>query len=199
MNTTLLMVALLYPTAEPDLSAVLNKLQAHQTVQASMVQLKTNKAFKQPQRSEGRFIVAPPRKLRWEYQKPFRTTLVLNGDKVSMSYPDLNRKQTFDLNRDPSMKAVLETILFFLEAKPARVNERFSVTLAAAETDVARLTLVPKAETARQLLARIVVDVDTQRGVLARIQLIEPDGDSSDIRFSKHRLNEAVDEALLTP
>ena len=199
MNAALLLIGLLCPTAEPDLSAVLKKLQAHQTVQATMVQLKTNKAFKQPQRSEGRFIVAPPRKLRWEYLKPFRTALVLNGDKVSMSYPDLNRKQTFDLNRDPSMKAVLETILFFLEAKPELVSERFSVTLATAEADVARLTLIPKAEKARQLLARIVVDVDTKQGVLARIQLIEPDGDSSDIRFSDHRINEAVDEALLLP
>jgi len=164
-----------------------------------MVQLKTNKAFKQPQRSEGRFIVATPRRLRWEYDKPFRTALILSGDKVSMSYPDLNRKQTFDLNRDPTMKAVLDTILFFLEAKPERVSARFAVTLAGTEGDTVRLTLIPKAEKARAMLARILVDVDTGRGVLTRIQLIEPDGDASDIRFSGHLLDQPVDEALLTP
>lgn len=174
---------------------LLAPLKAHKTVQATIVQTKTMKAFKRPQVARGRLLIRPPRQLRWEYTEPFKAILVLNGDDASMSWPDLDRKQRIDLKRDPQMRAVLDSILFFMEAAPDAVSKRFTVRKSEAGT----IELVPRQEAARALLAFIVVAVDPQKQVLSRIELHEPDGDYTVIAFHDVVTNAPIDPKLLVP
>lgn len=201
MITLALMVAAQIASAPPaqaaEVRAILEPLQQHTSVTAAIRQVKVMRAFTRPQEAHGRLIVLPPRRLRWEYTTPFRATLVLSGDRVTMAYPELGRRRTIDLNQDPGLKSVLDAILFFMEADPNAVIERFEVTIAAgAQT---RLQLVPRAEAVRALLARVDVVVDTERNVLTSIRLEEPDGDHTTLTFSGVEVDKPVDEALLVP
>ena len=193
----LLSCALPAAAAGPDdakLAATLASLQRTQRVVATFEQTKTLAAFDAPQVARGTLYVARPDKLRWAYEAPYRMVLVQRGDRVSMSYPDLKRKQAFDLARDPQTKAVFETILFFQNADPAAVAKRFD-----ARVDPAgQLVLVPRGKAAT-LLAQVEVWVDVERGVLTRLKLREPDGDVTDLAFGDIQVDAPIDDALLTP
>ncbi len=184
--------------AESDparMAATLTSLQKPARVVAAFEQTKTLAAFDAPQTARGRIFVARPDKLRWAYETPYRMVLVKRGARVSMSYPDLKRKQAFDLAREPHMKAVFDTILFFQRADPEAVARRFDARLEGA----GHLVLHPKGDKAKKLLTRIDVWVDATRGVLTRLQLREPDGDVTDIAFTNIQVDAPIDDALLTP
>ena len=195
---TSLLTLWLLASPDPALVEALTALQRPRSVVANLEQTKTMRAFKRPQIATGRLIVVPPRRVRWEYQSPYRAILVINGDKMSMEYPELGRKQVFDLSKDPAMKRVIDTILFFLEADANRVLERFEVTATRQEQHTV-LALTPRSKTARGLVKRIEATVDRQRGVLTSLTIDEPDGDSTQLKLTNARTNEPVDETLLTP
>lgn len=197
-----LLGALVLLTPDPVLVEALASLQGPSSVVATLEQVKTMKAFKRPQRATGRLMVVPPRQVRWEYHAPYKAELVINGDSMSMNYPDLGRKQRFDLASDPAMKGVVDTILFFMEAKPERVMARFEVTARKLESPVgprAELTLIPKSKSTRGFVASIRTTVDLTRGVMTSITLTEPDGDTTAITLTDIRINSVVDPALLRP
>jgi outer membrane lipoprotein-sorting protein len=197
-----LLGALVVLTPDPVLVEALASLQQPTSVVATLKQVKTMKAFKRPQRATGRLMVVPPRQVRWEYHTPYKAELVINGDSMSMNYPDLGRKQRFDLASDPAMKGVVDTILFFMEAKPERVMARFEITARKLESNglsFAELTLVPKSQTTRGFVASIRTTVDLKRGVLTSITLMEPDGDTTAITLTDIQINTAVNPVLLRP
>ncbi len=184
--------------AAPDparMAAMLQALQKPQRVVAKFEQTKTIAAFTTPQVARGELYVSKPDKLRWAYEAPYRMVLVQRGDRVSMSYPDMGRKQSFDLAKDPQMKAVFDTILFFQQADPETVAKRFSATL----VGEGHLQLVPREPGAAKLLSRIEVRVDPALGVLTHIVLAEPDGDRTELRFYDLKVDVPIDDALLQP
>ena len=193
----LLVAATSLAAGEDDarMAQTLGSLQKPARVVATFQQTKTLAAFDAPQVARGRLYVARPDKLRWAYEAPYRMVLVQRGDRVSMSYPDLKRKQAFDLAREPQMKAVFETILFFQRADPEAVAKRFDARLDGA----GHLVLHPRGDKAKLLLAQIDVWVDPARGVLTRLRLREPDGDVTDIAFTDIEVDAPIDDALLTP
>ena len=196
-SALLALVALPTLAAEGDdarMAAILASLQRPARVVARFEQTKPLAAFTKPQTARGTVHLARPGKLRWSYEAPYRFVLVQRGDRVSMSYPDLKRKQAIDLNREPETKAVFDTILFFQDTSPAAVSARFDARLA----DDGHLVLAPKGA-AGKLLAQIDVWVDPTRGVLTRLLMREPDGDVTELAFSEIQIDVPIDEALLTP
>ncbi len=189
----MLALLLMLSPAPVEVAAQLESLRRPTSVHASFTQRKTMKAFRAPQEAKGEVIMAKGRKLRWAYTAPYRMVLVQGGDRVSMSYPELGRKQAFDLAKNPEMKAVFETILFFQQAEAKAVAARFDAT----QAPDGHLVLSPRK--AGELLKQVEVWIDAKRGVLTRVRLLEPDGDATDLRFAHIRVDQPIDEALLTP
>ena len=187
------------PAAAPNLDDVLASLRKHRSVSATLVQKKHSKVFKRPQEARGRLLVVPPDKVRWEYTSPFRAVLVVNGRKASMAYPDLDRKQTFDLDREPEMRAVLSTTLFFLRTSPDEMRRQYQVTVSRKGPAEVQLGLVPRSEKARAMVAEVQVGVNVARGVLSGLRLVEPDGDVTHLEFSGVVIDGPIDEGLLQP
>jgi len=199
MISALLTTLLVTAGPDPVLAEALSRLQKPTSVSARLEQVKTMRAFKRPQVAKGRLLVVPPRQIRWEYESPYRAILVIAGDRMSMSYPDLGRKQVFDLKNDPSMKQVIDTMLFFMEADANKVHERFVVAAKKGGDGRITLTLEPRSKQAAGFVAKIVAVVQLQAGVLESLTLTEPDGDSTRLTMSDIQTNQPVDKTLLVP
>ena len=66
-------------------------LSGTQSLRGSFEQTVTDKAGKRLQQSTGTLELARPGKFRWEYAKPYRQTMVGDGEKVWLYDPDLNQ------------------------------------------------------------------------------------------------------------
>ena len=115
-----------------------------------------------------------------------------------MSYPDLGRKERFDLRRNAELRNLLDTILFFLKADGPQLTERYHV-MASARGDTVEMWLVPRSKALAGVIARLNVVVDVKGGYLRSFDMIEPDGDATRLTFSEVKTGQPVDPALLAP
>jgi outer membrane lipoprotein-sorting protein len=189
-----LLALVLWLLAPPTPAERLAALHRPATFSARFEQTKTQAAFKTPQQARGRVLVGGPERLRWEYEAPYHMVLVRDAARVSMSYPDLGRKQAFDLDREPQLRAVFDTILFFHTASAEKLAGRFEVTADGPD----HYALLPKAG-ADKLIARIDVDLDPAQGVPKKVRIAEPDGDATELVFSDVEVDQPIPEDLLRP
>ena len=100
--------------ATPSVDELTQRLEASskdlRSLSGEFTQRNKLKLFKQELRSKGRFSFEKPRKIRWEYLEPDPSTLVLDGDKATLSTPGA-APQTFDLTKDATMRAVFDQLL----------------------------------------------------------------------------------------
>ncbi|MCB9556037.1 MAG: outer membrane lipoprotein carrier protein LolA [Deltaproteobacteria bacterium] len=114
--------------APQRLAALLRRI-AHRTLAADFVQIKYSPAFLKPMRSVGHFLFAQPSRLRWEYRSPFRMTLIVDGQRASLRYPDLKQTRTVSLGEDRSLAAIFDALSLLLGGR-GRLPGGASVSLA---------------------------------------------------------------------
>ncbi|MFO8047875.1 MAG: outer membrane lipoprotein carrier protein LolA, partial [Desulfosudaceae bacterium] len=65
-----------------DLKDLKDKAEAIHSIEADFIQEKHLEILNEPLISEGKFYFAAPRSLRWEYQKPVRSILLMNDESI---------------------------------------------------------------------------------------------------------------------
>ena len=164
-----------------------------QTLCGDFTQRKRLSLFRDEVRSTGSFKFRSPGRLRWEYLKPDPSVVIVDGARVTVRTPGA-KSVTYDLARQPGLKALLERLLAALG--PA------SLKAAAKEFDLAvvgpaTLRLVPRGETAKVLVA-IEMRFDAAWQV-AGVKLHEKNGDQTDVTFSALKRNAKVTDADFRP
>lgn len=186
------LLALTGPAQAADVDALLGRLdaQSHDVKSLSGEFKQTNriKIFKMPVASRGRFYFQHPRRIRWEYQSPDASTLVLDGDTATLKTPGAP-PQVFDLARDAVMRTVFDQLLLWMGGGALAGAKADYQLSAGGEADAPSLTLVPKAESPiARAFARIELRFD-KRLLLRAIFLREASGDEKEIEFSKMEKN----------
>ena len=83
------------------------KAQTLKSLQGNFQQRKFTRLLITPMESEGRLFWQPPGRLRWEVVKPAPLTLVAQGEKILLLYPDLKKASVY---RQPFGGGLLERI-----------------------------------------------------------------------------------------
>lgn len=171
-------------SAPPDLEGILEALRRPETVVARFTQTKRHPAFEAPQVSTGRVFLARPDRLDFVYERPHQVELSLRKTTLRMRYPRSGRTQTLDLADDPKLGLVFDTLRFFVDADPARLEARYDVQI-----EGGALLLVPKDPGLKRMLSRVRAVPDASRGILRRVELVQSDGSRTVIEFSDVRID----------
>jgi outer membrane lipoprotein-sorting protein len=168
------------------------------TLAGEFTQKNRLKMFKQEITSKGRFFYQRPRKVRWEYTEPDPSTMVLDGDTATLRTPGVPA-QTFDLAKDPVMRAVFDQLLLWVGAGSLS-RAKADYALSAGGTDAAPLlTLTPNpGGPIAKAFKRIDLELDKDL-LLKTILLVEPNGDEKKIVFSKMTRNAKLPADAFTP
>jgi outer membrane lipoprotein carrier protein len=159
------------------------------TLAGEFTQRNRSKLFKKELRSSGRLYFQRPRRIRWEYREPDPSTLILDGQRATLTTPGA-APQVFDLERDATMRAVFDQLLTWLA--PGGLGEAGrEYTLSTSGGDAApTLTLTPKAGGAvARAFARIDLRVDAKAHLVRAIALTERNGDTKEITFTRLEAN----------
>jgi hypothetical protein len=139
------------------------------------------KLFKKELVSRGKFRFERPRQIRWEYVSPDPSTLVLDGNRATLSMPG-QEPRVFDLATDPTMRAVFDQLLVWLGAGDADPRRDYDVSVSGPDS-APSLVLVPRAgSTLGRVFTRIELRTDG-KGLVRGILLVESSGDEKDIAF----------------
>ncbi|MEL4890940.1 outer membrane lipoprotein chaperone LolA [Xanthomonas protegens] len=133
--------------------------------------------------SSGRVALSAPRLFRWEYRKPYTQLIVADGSKVWVYDPDL-KQATVRAQGSEEQNSPLTALI-----DPGRLDRQYDVSEEAVARDGLQwLTMTPKVDTEASFqMAKLGFD----RNGLARMEVVDPVGQRTEISFSDWKRNPA--------
>jgi outer membrane lipoprotein carrier protein len=181
--------------APPTVDALLAQLDASSkgltTLRGEFTQRTRVKLFKQELKSTGRLYFRRPRQIRWEYLSPDPSTLVLDGERATLSSPGAE-PQVFDLEHDATMRPIFEQLLFWLQpGSLAQARDQYDLAVSGS-AEQPTLELTPKSGAMARAFRRVELRLDGKSGLLRGILLVERNGDEKEIAFTRLERNVAL-------
>ncbi len=184
------------PGLEPAerLGALLDRMQFEQaaveTLEADFVQLKESQFLMAPAESAGLFSYAAPDRVRWEHRSPTPISLLITDGEMITWYHDLEKVERMLVGRHS------QRILEYLGATGSveQLRKYFSIRLELSEDRAQpyKLELTPRYSRISKRLQQMIVWVDPRLFLVNRLRLVEPDGDLTEYRFNRLRVNGAL-------
>ena len=164
-----------------------------ETIQADFVQTKELSFLVASLRSEGRFYFRQPDALRWEYLRPVRSVLTMQGQTVRRHQWSEGKWQPDQGAQLAGMQVVMKEIGRWLQGD-FRSNPDFHATLGPGP----EITLEPANEVLQRMLSKIRLSLSDQPGVINTVTIEEGDAGRTTIGFDKVTLNAALNARLFS-
>jgi outer membrane lipoprotein-sorting protein len=152
---------------------------------------RTIRALSGTVRSSGRLYLGGPGLLRWETFEPARSVLVVNGGRGWIHYPGVSVTKSFDLATDPVMKVLSEHMLALTAGDLEAAARLYRVV----ELDGGLRRLQPLDPAVARVFSEIRVSFSAP-GVVGRVELVSPGGDSTVLTFRNVEVDPPLDAAL---
>jgi len=169
------------------------------TIETSFVQTRSLKILSKPLVSRGMMAYRRPNDLRWEYQSPIETVLIVRAGQVSRFIrhgaawvPDASA-------RLEAMKIVLGEISLWLDGNFS-ASRTFRPQLRPAQGGQrAYIELLPVDPALGKIIARITMTFADKPGVLDAIDIVEDKDNVTHIAFENQRLGGTIPDARFEP
>lgn len=173
------------PGVDELLAALARTADKTESLSGRFTQTNRLRLFKKELKSEGRFSFARPRRIRWEYLAPDPSTLVLEGERATLTAPGA-APQVFDLGKDATMRAIFDQLLIWLSPGAlAGAKADYALTTTGSATAPV-LVLTPKQDNpVARAFRRIELTFDGKSHLIRSILLVEQNGDEKHIVFSQ--------------
>lgn len=139
--------------------------------------------------SKGKFYLKKEKMLRWEYIQPFSYIIIIKNDQISIK--DENQVSNFNVNTNKVFLEINRVILGSIQGTLLTDEQNFNALFYENPTSwVVKLkTLTPKL---KESLSDIVIYFDRTDYTVNRLEMHEPGGDCTRIRFSAKKLNQPI-------
>ncbi len=141
--------------------------------------------------SLGSFSLDRPDKLRWEVRSPFRSVLVITGDRGARWNENMTKVERFALADKPGIDVAVKQMFAWYSGRFDEIRS-FEPTI---EQDGHTIALVPKNEKLREVLSRITIHFVPSFATIESIALEEKGGDRTDIAFEAVELDKELEAA----
>ena len=164
-----------------------------ETLASSFTQEKHLEIFNDVLVARGTFYYQRPDALHWELLEPFRTGFAIRGDEGKRWHERSGGEESFAIARDPVMNIVARELLAWTRVDLDELAERYSIRVV--NHHPVRLHLVPLSDTAG-FLDYLLIEFAPEAGHVQMVEVHEPGGDFTRIRFSDTRLNQPLAREL---
>jgi outer membrane lipoprotein-sorting protein len=140
-------------------------------------------------KSSGKFYLKKEKMLRWEYTQPFSYIIIIKNDHISIK--DENQVSHFNINTNKVFLEINRVILGSIQGTLLSDEQNFKALFFENPSSwVVKLkTLTPKL---KESLLEIVLYFDRNDYTVNRLEMHEPGGDCTRIKFSAKKLNQPI-------
>lgn len=165
---------------DPAVDAVAASVARPDVLRGQFVQEKQVSGFRNPLRSQGRFVVARKHGVIWTTLKPFPSELVVTADRILSRQRDGSRRVELDARQQPALRSVNAVMFALMSGDVQALSSQFRV-VATREGQGWRLLLTPKSP----MLAKAFRSLSLQGDRYVReVEIVEASDDRTRIRFS---------------
>jgi outer membrane lipoprotein-sorting protein len=174
--------------APVSLEKISDTMSQAQTVFTRFVQERHLSLFNEPLRSEGFLCFQKPGRIRWETTVPYKSILVSDGSGVAQFEWTDEKWKKLDLGLGDALQNVVSQIAGVMDGRYAGDSRNYTATVTNGMDELV-ITLIPKNETMRKMMAAIEVHLTADLKGTRRVVLRENGGDYTDIQFSEQFVN----------
>jgi outer membrane lipoprotein-sorting protein len=160
------------------------------TLTAQFTEVTTSSLLIRPLVSQGTIAVQRPARVILRYTEPERRIVLIDGNRMTMTWPSRNLKQESDVRR-----AQERVQRFFVEGNAADLRREFDVeprdTSERPGTD--EVSLRPRRRQIRETLSRLDLWIDPTSSLLAAMRMTFVNGDTKTMTFEQVRKNPLLD------
>ena len=185
---TLAVLAVLSPVlwsspalAGDALSAVQQRVAQVTVLRGEFTQEKRIEGFKNPLRSQGRFLLARDKGVVWTTLKPFPSEVVLTRDRILSRQRDGSTRVELDARQQPALRAVNEMMFALMSGDVKALTGRFDAQPQLLPNNGWKLVLKPKPGAVAQAFNSITLEGDRY---VRRVGIDERNGDRTQLQFS---------------
>jgi outer membrane lipoprotein-sorting protein len=177
----------LQPVADPQpiLQDLQRKMASLGSVYFELTQERHLKLFTDPLKSEGVMLIQRPDQIRWETTAPYQSILL--GDKKSVAQFEFTDGKwgKLKLGFPQMLKRVMDQMSLMNQGKLDALTGDYTISVSTNHETT--LTLVPKDENARSVLASIEVKMTPDFSATREVVMNEPNGDFTRIIFNREK------------
>jgi len=192
-----MMLTSLVLTAQPGkvLQQIKAEAQKINTIDAGFVQTKNISFIDEQLISNGKFWFSRPDKMRWEYQKPFFYSIVINGDDITVV--DDKKESRFDAASNAMFGQIKLVIMNMVNGKMFD-DPGYHATLTEEDT-----FYVVNFETVNKAMKDYITSIDLyftkDSFLMETIRMNEASGDNTMIEFKNQKLNQPLSDDIFKP
>lgn len=167
------------------------KSRSVETVQADFIQEKHLKILSKPLISKGVLYFKSPRSLRWEYESPIKSVLLMHNGQVNRFVksdegfvPDTGMKLQ-------AMQVVMDEITLWLSGR-FQDNPNFKASLEPGP----KIVLIPSKNSFTAIIDRIELMLSEERGFINSVAIFENENSLTKLIFKNTILNEPLKDSL---
>lgn len=168
---------------------------AMKTLTASFVETTSSSLLSRPLVSSGTVAVERPSRIALHYTQPDDRVVLIDGDKMTMSWPSKNVRQDKDIGA--AQKRIQK---YFVGSSPSELRSHFTVSASepAERPNTYLVAMVPKRKQIQEGLSRLELWVDKSTQMLVAMKMTFPNGDTKLMTFTDVKPNAPLDPAAFT-
>jgi outer membrane lipoprotein-sorting protein len=167
--------------AADTLAGVQQRVAQVAVLRGEFTQEKRIEGFKNPLRSEGRFLLARDKGVLWATLKPFPSEVVLTRERILSRQRDGSTRVEMDARQQPALRSVNAMMFALMSGDVKALTGRFDAQAQLLPNNAWKLVLTPKAGPVAQAFKAIILEGDRY---VRRVDIDERNGDRTHLQFS---------------
>ncbi|MFF2048538.1 outer membrane lipoprotein carrier protein LolA [Stenotrophomonas bentonitica] len=178
----LVMLAVVAPAlAATDVEAVKQRVAKVDVLRGEFTQEKQVAGFKNPLRSQGRFVLAQDHGVVWTTLKPFPSEVVVTRDRILSRQSDGSSRVELDGRQQPAMRSVNAIMFALMSGDAQALSAQFTVKVEVLPGNAWRMQLTPRSAMLGKVFAQLTLSGDRY---VREVQINEANQDVTRIHFA---------------
>ena len=178
----LLMLAMVAPAlAVTDVEAVKQRVAKVDVLRGEFTQEKQVAGFKNPLRSQGRFVLAQDHGVIWTTLKPFPSEVVVTRDRILSRQRDGSSRVELDGRQQPAMRSVNAIMFALMSGDAQALSAQFTVKVEALPDNGWKMQLTPRSAMLGKVFTALTLSGDRY---VRQVQITEANQDVTRIQFA---------------
>lgn len=178
----LAMLAVVAPAlAATDVESVKQRVAKVDVLRGEFTQEKQVAGFKNPLRSQGRFVLAQDHGVIWTTLKPFPSEVVVTRDRILSRQSDGSSRVELDGRQQPAMRSVNAIMFALMSGDAQALSAQFTVKVEVLPGNAWKMQLTPRSAMLGKVFAQLTLSGDRY---VREVQINEANQDVTRIHFA---------------
>ena len=167
--------------AATDVEAVKQRVAKVDVLRGEFTQEKQVAGFKNPLRSQGRFVLAQDHGVIWTTLKPFPSEVVVTRDRILSRQSDGSSRVELDGRQQPAMRSVNAIMFALMSGDAQALSAQFTVKVEVLPGNAWKMQLTPRSAMLGKVFAQLTLSGDRY---VREVQINEANQDVTRIHFA---------------